>query len=91
MTTDAIQRAWDERKSASDYQNLADAAYSRSYADWLIGMNGSRIAEVFLPKETDRTYLPRTSTNSNTCNSRGSRNRNLETRRYTVLDPQCSI
>ena len=51
MTTDAIQRAWDERKSASDYQNLADAAYSRSYADWLIGMNGSRIAEVFLPKK----------------------------------------
>ena len=51
MTTDAIQRAWDERKSAKEYQNLADAAYSRSYADWLIGMNGSRIAEVFLPKK----------------------------------------
>ena len=63
MTTDAIQRAWDERKSASDYQNLADAAYSRSYADWLIGMNGSRIAEVFLPKKrTERISLGRVQT-----------------------------
>ena len=72
MTTDAIQRAWDERKSASDYQNLADAA-SVSYADWLIGMNGSRIAEVFLQRN-GQNVSPRTSTNSNTCNSRGSRN-----------------
>ncbi|MEC8609811.1 MAG: DNA topoisomerase [Candidatus Thermoplasmatota archaeon] len=63
MTTDAIQRAWDERKSASEYQNLADAAYSRSYADWLIGMNGSRIAEVFLPKKrTERISLGRVQT-----------------------------
>ncbi|CAI8302129.1 MAG: DNA topoisomerase 3 [Candidatus Poseidoniaceae archaeon] len=63
MTTEAIQRAWDERKSASEYQNLADAAYSRSYADWLIGMNGSRIAEVFLPKKrTERISLGRVQT-----------------------------
>ena len=54
---------WDERKSASEYQNLADAAYSRSYADWLIGMNGSRIAEVFLPKKrTERISLGRVQT-----------------------------
>ncbi len=63
MTTEAIQRAWDERKSASEYQNLSDAAYSRSYADWLIGMNGSRIAEVFLPKKrTERISLGRVQT-----------------------------
>ena len=63
MTMEAIQRAWDERKSSSDYQNLADAAYSRSYADWLIGMNGSRIAEVFLPKKrTERISLGRVQT-----------------------------
>lgn len=63
MTKEAIQRAWDERKSASEYQNLADAAYSRSYADWLIGMNGSRIAEVFLPKKrTERISLGRVQT-----------------------------
>ena len=63
MTTEAIQRAWDERKSSDDYQNLSDAAYSRSYADWLIGMNGSRIAEVFLPKKrTERISLGRVQT-----------------------------
>ena len=63
MTKDAIQRAWDERKPAEDYQNLSDAAYSRSYADWLIGMNGSRIAEVFLPKKrTERISLGRVQT-----------------------------
>jgi len=63
MTTEAIQRAWNERKSSQEYQNLSDAAYSRSYADWLIGMNGSRIAEVFLPKKrTERISLGRVQT-----------------------------
>jgi len=63
MTKEAIQRAWDERKSSNEYQNLSDAAYSRSYADWLIGMNGSRIAEVFLPKKrTERISLGRVQT-----------------------------
>ncbi|MGB0475323.1 MAG: DNA topoisomerase [Candidatus Poseidoniaceae archaeon] len=63
MTTEAIQRSWDERKPAKGYQNLSDAAYSRSYADWLIGMNGSRIAEVFLPKKrTERISLGRVQT-----------------------------
>ena len=63
MTKEAIQRAWDERKSGDEYQNLADAAYSRSEADWLIGMNGSRIAEVFLPKKrTERISLGRVQT-----------------------------
>ncbi|MGA0330943.1 MAG: DNA topoisomerase [Candidatus Poseidoniaceae archaeon] len=63
MTREAIQRSWDERKSAKEYQNLSDAAYSRSYADWLIGMNGSRIAEVFLPKKrTERISLGRVQT-----------------------------
>ena len=63
MTKEAIQRAWDERKSSEEYQNLSDAAYSRSYADWLIGMNGSRIAEVFLPKKrTERISLGRVQT-----------------------------
>ena len=63
MTKEAIQRAWDERKSSEEYRNLSDAAYSRSYADWLIGMNGSRIAEVFLPKKrTERISLGRVQT-----------------------------
>ena len=63
MTKDAIQRAWDGRKPSGEYQTLADAAYSRSYADWLIGMNGSRVAEVFLPKKrTERISIGRVQT-----------------------------
>ena len=51
MTNSAIQKAWDERRSSNEFKPLSDAAYSRSQADWLIGMNGSRVAEVFLPKK----------------------------------------
>ena len=48
MTTDAIQDAWNNRKPSSDYNNLRDAAESRAEADWIIGMNGSRIASTLL-------------------------------------------
>ena len=48
MTNNAIKQAWDERKPSSDYENLRDAAVSRAEADWIIGMNGSRIAATFL-------------------------------------------
>ena len=48
MTSSAIQKAWDERKASDEFKPLSDAAYSRSQADWLIGMNGSRVAEIFL-------------------------------------------
>ena len=51
MTTSAIQKAWDGRKSSEEFKPLSDAAYSRTQADWLIGMNGSRVAEIFLPKK----------------------------------------
>ena len=48
LTTDAIQSAWDNRANSSDYQALRDAAVSRAEADWIIGMNGSRVAATFL-------------------------------------------
>jgi len=48
MTDDSILNAWNNRKSADEYQNLCDAAVSRAEADWIIGMNGSRIAATFL-------------------------------------------
>ena len=51
MTQDSIQNAWDGRKPGEEYNSLRDAAYSRSEADWIIGMNGSRIANSFLPKK----------------------------------------
>ncbi|MEC7443367.1 MAG: DNA topoisomerase [Candidatus Thermoplasmatota archaeon] len=54
MTYDAMLQAFENRQSGDDYQALSDAAYSRSQADWIIGMNGSRIA-TRLPQNRDRS------------------------------------
>jgi len=51
MTKDSIQNAWNDRQPGEKYSSLMDAAYSRSESDWVIGMNGSRIANSFLPKK----------------------------------------
>ena len=48
LTTDSVQNAWDNRAASSDYKPLRDAAVSRAEADWIIGMNGSRVAATFL-------------------------------------------
>ncbi len=48
LTNDAINDAWNNRASSSDYEPLRDAAVSRAEADWIIGMNGSRVAATFL-------------------------------------------
>ena len=50
MTYDALLTAFEERQPGETYQNLSDAAYARSHADWVIGMNGSRVANTFLPQ-----------------------------------------
>lgn len=43
MTEQAIKEAWQSRQKASQYDALADAARSRAEADWLYGINGSRL------------------------------------------------
>ncbi len=48
MTPDSIMKAYDSRLDSSSYAKLRDAAVSRAEADWIIGMNGSRIASTFL-------------------------------------------
>ena len=48
MTPDSIMKAYDGRLDSSSYSKLRDAAVSRAEADWIIGMNGSRIASTFL-------------------------------------------
>ena len=50
LTSGAIQSAWDDRKSSAEFDDLRDAAVSRAEADWIIGMNGSRIATTSLPR-----------------------------------------
>ncbi len=54
MTYDAMLTAFERRESGETYQALSDAAYSRSRADWIIGMNGSRVA-TRLPQNRDRS------------------------------------
>ena len=48
MTPDSILKAYDGRMDSNSYSKLRDAAVSRAEADWIIGMNGSRIASTFL-------------------------------------------
>ena len=68
LTNDAIQSAWEKRSASSDYAPLRDAAVSRSEADWIIGMNGSRVAATFLrTNRNDReVIITRPSPNRNT-------------------------
>ena len=42
MTTAAIKEAFEHLRSNEEMRNLQDAALSRSEADWLVGINGSR-------------------------------------------------
>jgi DNA topoisomerase-3 len=43
MTSDAIRNAFTHLRSDGDMRPLADAAVSRSEADWLIGINSTRV------------------------------------------------
>ena len=58
LTADSILAAWENRAPAADYEPLRDAAVSRAEADWIIGMNGSRVASTFLrTNRNDRKSL----------------------------------
>jgi DNA topoisomerase-3 len=47
MTPQAIRDGFDKLRSDSQMQGLADAARSRSEADWLVGINGTRAMTAF--------------------------------------------
>lgn len=47
MTPDAIRGAFDRLRSDTDMRPLADAAVSRSEADWLVGINSTRALTAF--------------------------------------------
>ncbi|MGB0371673.1 MAG: DNA topoisomerase III [Opitutales bacterium] len=42
MTPEGIREAWNNLRTEEDMNPLSDAAHSRSEADWLIGINGTR-------------------------------------------------
>ena len=46
LTPEAIRKGFDAIKPGKDYEPLADAARGRSRADWLVGMNLSRVSAV---------------------------------------------
>ena len=47
MTPQAIRDGFDKLRSETQMQGLADAARSRSEADWLVGINGTRAMTAF--------------------------------------------
>ena len=47
MTPQAIRDGFDQLRSDADMRGLADAARSRSEADWLVGINGTRAMTAF--------------------------------------------
>ena len=51
MTPAAIREAFDQLRSDDEMLPLADAARSRSEADWLVGINGTRAMTAFNSKE----------------------------------------
>ncbi|MGB0616930.1 MAG: DNA topoisomerase [Candidatus Poseidoniaceae archaeon] len=57
MTAGAITTAWEGRQPSATYDNLGAAARSRSEADWIIGMNGSRVGNTFLKGRRERTTI----------------------------------
>lgn len=42
LTSDAIKKGFESLKSASEFDNLADAASARAHADWIVGLNFTR-------------------------------------------------
>ncbi len=51
MTPQAIRDGFEQLRSAKQMQGLADAARSRSEADWLVGINGTRAFTAFNSRE----------------------------------------
>ncbi len=43
MTDEAIRTGFENLKSSTEYDNLFYSARCRAHADWLVGMNGSRV------------------------------------------------
>ena len=50
MTPSAIRESFEHLREDKDMLPLADAAYSRSEADWLVGINGTRAMTAFNSK-----------------------------------------
>ena len=54
MAPDDIRNGFDSLRTQQQMQGLADAARSRSEADWLEGINGTRALTAFNSREGGR-------------------------------------
>jgi DNA topoisomerase III len=55
MTPEALKKAYREMKPITDpqFMRLAEAAYARSEADWILGMSSTRAASLSIPKQNN--------------------------------------
>ncbi len=55
MTPEALKTAYREMKPITDpqFMRLAEAAYARSEADWILGMSSTRAASLSIPKQNE--------------------------------------
>jgi DNA topoisomerase III len=53
MTPEALREAYKQMRPITDpqFRRLAEAAYTRSEADWILGMSATRAASLSLPKQ----------------------------------------
>lgn len=54
MTTQAIKEAYTKRRPGQEYDNLFCAAQSRSEADWLLGVNGTRAMSILNSRQAGK-------------------------------------
>lgn len=50
-----IKKAYDDVKPGSDYEDLANSAFSRAESDWIIGINATRAMSVLHAKKTGQS------------------------------------
>jgi DNA topoisomerase-3 len=54
MVASAIRKAHDDLRPGADFDHLSDAAFCRSEADWIVGINGTRGTTALRERQTQR-------------------------------------
>lgn len=54
MVASAIRKAHDDLRPGAEFDHLSDAAFCRSEADWIVGVNGTRATTALRERQTQR-------------------------------------
>ncbi|WVK06436.1 DNA topoisomerase III (plasmid) [Xanthomonas campestris pv. olitorii] len=54
MVASAIRKAHEDLRPGSEFDDLSDAAFCRSEADWIVGVNGTRATTALRERKTQR-------------------------------------